>query len=57
VLEGATGAIDCAIEETIEGFGVLIALGRVVDFGASEREPLVFFRGRYVPLSPDRSAG
>jgi flavin reductase (DIM6/NTAB) family NADH-FMN oxidoreductase RutF len=57
VLQDAVGAVDCALEETIERFGVVIALGRVVDFATSERDPLVFFRGKYLPLSPARSAG
>jgi len=48
VLQDAAGAIDCALEETIERFGVVIALGRVVDFAAGAREPLVFFRGKYL---------
>lgn len=52
VLQNAAGAIDCALEETIERFGVLIALGRVVDFTAGTREPLIFFRGKYLPSVP-----
>jgi flavin reductase (DIM6/NTAB) family NADH-FMN oxidoreductase RutF len=47
VLADAAGAIDCALEETIEKHGVVIALGRVVDWAAGKREPLVFFRGGY----------
>jgi len=47
VLADAAGAIDCVLEEAIERFGVVIALGRVVDFSTSTRPPLVFLRGRY----------
>jgi flavin reductase (DIM6/NTAB) family NADH-FMN oxidoreductase RutF len=51
VLQDAAGAIDCVLEEAIERFGVVIALGRVVDFSASTREPLVFLRGKYVAVA------
>ena len=53
VLQNAAGAIDCVLEEAIERFGVVIALGRVVDFSTSSREPLVFLRGQYVTASPE----
>ena len=47
VLNDAVGAIDCALEETIERHGVVIAIGRVVDVVARDGEPLLFFRGAY----------
>src|SRR5215472_16826135 len=47
VLNDAVGAIDCVLEETIERFGVVIAIGRVVDVVVREGEPLLFFRGAY----------
>jgi flavin reductase (DIM6/NTAB) family NADH-FMN oxidoreductase RutF len=47
VLNDAVGAIDCALVETIERFGVIIAIGRVVDVVVREGEPLLFFRGAY----------
>jgi flavin reductase (DIM6/NTAB) family NADH-FMN oxidoreductase RutF len=47
VLNDAVGAIDCALEETIERHGVVIAIGRVVDVIARDGEPLLFFRGAY----------
>lgn len=48
ILVDAVGALDCALEETIERAGVVIAIGRLVDFAASpDREPLVTFRGGY----------
>jgi flavin reductase (DIM6/NTAB) family NADH-FMN oxidoreductase RutF len=52
VLRDAAGVIDCTLEEGIERFGVVIAIGRVVDFATSTRPPLVFFRGRYISTSP-----
>ena len=54
-LQDAAGVIDCVLEEAIERFGVVIALGRVVDFSTSSREPLVFLRGQYVsgPAKPE----
>jgi flavin reductase (DIM6/NTAB) family NADH-FMN oxidoreductase RutF len=47
VLNDAVGAIDCALEETIERHGVVIAIGRVVEVVVREGEPLLFFRGAY----------
>ena len=48
VLRDAAGAIDCLLEETIERFGVVIAIGRVIDFSVSSRDPLILFRGKYL---------
>jgi flavin reductase (DIM6/NTAB) family NADH-FMN oxidoreductase RutF len=56
VLTDGAGAIDCALEETIERFGVVIAIGRVVDFSTSTRPPLVFLRGKYVTVAPGAEA-
>lgn len=50
VIADCAGAIDCTLEETIEKHGVVIALGRVVDWTAGTRAPLVFFRGKYCSL-------
>jgi flavin reductase (DIM6/NTAB) family NADH-FMN oxidoreductase RutF len=47
IFDGAVGAMDCALEETIERHNVVIAIGRVVDFVARDGEPLIFFRGAY----------
>jgi flavin reductase (DIM6/NTAB) family NADH-FMN oxidoreductase RutF len=57
VLRDAAGAIDCMLEEGIERFGVVIAIGRVVDFTTSTRPPLIFLRGQYVstPATEDAS--
>jgi len=43
----AVGAIHCMLEETIERFGVIIAIDRVVDVVVREGGPLLFFRGAY----------
>jgi len=51
VLADAAGAIDCTLEETIERHGVMIVLGRVVDWTAGTNPPLVFFRGKYVAVA------
>ena len=49
VLMTAIGAIDCALDDTIERSGVCIAIGRVVDFlEGSGAAPLVHFRGSYL---------
>ncbi len=56
VLQDAAGAIDCVLEEGIERFGVVIAIGRVVDFSVSTRDPLIFFRGRYISTPPKEDA-
>lgn len=50
ILTDGLGAIDCTLEETIERHGIMITLGRVVDFATSTREPLVFLRGKYVTI-------
>lgn len=50
VLLDAVGAIDCALEETIERYGICIALGRVVDvLDGARGDPLIHFRGGYMP--------
>lgn len=47
VLEGASGTIDCEVEEVIERHGTLIVLGRVKDFAATEgKAPMVSHRGK-----------
>lgn len=44
----AVGALDCVLEEAIERHGVLIAIGRLVDFMSNpDREPMISFRGGY----------
>jgi flavin reductase (DIM6/NTAB) family NADH-FMN oxidoreductase RutF len=50
ILERAIGAMDCELIETIERFGVLILLGRVVAarHDAQQTTPLVHFRGGYL---------
>ncbi len=48
ILANAIGALDCALEDTVERFNTIIAIGRLVDFtGRSDGDPLLFFRGGY----------
>ncbi|MDB5536864.1 MAG: flavin reductase [Devosia sp.] len=47
ILVGASGVIDCQVEEAIERFGTLIVIGRLVDFGATEgAAPMVSYKGK-----------
>jgi len=47
-LVDSVGVIDCQLDELIERHGAVIALGRVVAYTASTREPMISFRGGYV---------
>lgn len=48
IFRGGLAAFDCALEETVERPGTVIAIGRVIDcFARGEGEPLLFFRGTY----------
>ena len=48
ILTDAVGALDCTLEEVIERHGVVITIGRLVDFiSNSGREPMISFRGSY----------
>ena len=50
ILQGAVGAIDCELVETIERYNVVMILGRVVATSSDqESAPLVHFRGGYLP--------
>jgi flavin reductase (DIM6/NTAB) family NADH-FMN oxidoreductase RutF len=51
VLKSALGAMDCALEETIERHGICICVGRVVDVMiAGGGVPLIHFRGGYLDV-------
>jgi len=51
VISGAHAWIDCRTEAEIPAGDHLIVLGRVVDLGAaSDRRPLLFYRGGYTSL-------
>jgi flavin reductase (DIM6/NTAB) family NADH-FMN oxidoreductase RutF len=51
ILQGAVGAIDCELLETIERYGVVIILGRVVAAcNMIEAVPLIHFRGGFVRI-------
>jgi flavin reductase (DIM6/NTAB) family NADH-FMN oxidoreductase RutF len=47
-LVDAVGVIDCRLEEMIERHGTVIALGRVIAYTGSDREPMISFRGGYI---------
>jgi len=47
-LVDAVGVIDCRLEELIERHGAVIALGRVVAYSASTKDPMISFRGGYL---------
>jgi flavin reductase (DIM6/NTAB) family NADH-FMN oxidoreductase RutF len=47
-LVDAVGVIDCRLDEMIERHGAVIALGQVIAYSASTREPMISFRGGYI---------
>lgn len=47
IIENAIAYFDCVCEARHEGGDHTVLIGRVVDFGLYEGEPLVFSRGRY----------
>jgi flavin reductase (DIM6/NTAB) family NADH-FMN oxidoreductase RutF len=49
VLANALGAMDCTLEDTIERGGICIVIGRVVDVLLGGGDPLIHFRGGYMP--------
>ena len=49
ILQGAVGAVDCELVETIERHGVVILLGRVVATSSNaDVRPLIHFRGGFL---------
>jgi flavin reductase (DIM6/NTAB) family NADH-FMN oxidoreductase RutF len=48
VLSNALGAMDCALEQTIDHGGISIVIGRVVDVLVGDGNPLIHFRGGYL---------
>jgi flavin reductase (DIM6/NTAB) family NADH-FMN oxidoreductase RutF len=44
----AVGVIDCRLDEVIERYGTVIALGRVMAYSSGSRDPLISFRGGYL---------
>lgn len=46
---GALGAFDCEVVETLERYGVVLVIGRVVAVGShADADPLIYFRGSYL---------
>ncbi|SEB89455.1 NADH-FMN oxidoreductase RutF, flavin reductase (DIM6/NTAB) family [Rhizobiales bacterium GAS188] len=53
ILEDALAAFDCEVEEMIERHSHAIVIGKVVAVRlAEEAEPLIYWRGGYLPISP-----
>ena len=52
VLDGALAWLACDLAELVPGGDHTIGIGRVTAMEAGEGEPLVFFRGAYVAVSP-----
>jgi len=47
VLPDIVGVLDCAVEEIIERFGVMIVIGRIMAFeNHRDRRPLVYYQGQ-----------
>lgn len=47
VFSQVTGALDCRLEETIERFGTVLAIGRIVNLVANkEAKPMIHYQGR-----------
>ncbi|GAC1529991.1 MAG: flavin reductase family protein [Acidimicrobiales bacterium] len=47
VLAGCLAWIECSVESVLDGGDHVIAIGRVLDLGATDAKPLLFFRGGY----------
>ena len=54
VIEGALAHFVCEKHEVLEGGDHIIVVGRIVDFGAREAEPLVFHKGRMCGVEEPR---
>ena len=51
VLKGALAYFECEVASSLEYGTHTIFIGHVVNFGESEGEPLLFYRGRYALLA------
>lgn len=47
VIEGSLAWIECSLQSVLDGGDHVIAVGRVLDLGAVDAKPLLFFRGGY----------
>jgi flavin reductase (DIM6/NTAB) family NADH-FMN oxidoreductase RutF len=47
-LVDSVGVIDCQLDEMIERHATVIALGRMIAYSASDRAPMISFRGGYM---------
>ena len=47
ILRQAVGVLDCVLEETVERYGSVIAIGRLVNvIEPSDEKPLIMYRGQ-----------
>jgi len=53
VLEGAVAWVECRLELVHDAGDHELVVGRVVDLGARDAAPLLFYRGRYARIGAD----
>ncbi len=54
LIGGSAAQFECATWSHVDGGDHLIVVGRVLRFHASDRNPLIFAKGRYETLGPER---
>lgn len=54
LIGGSAAQFECATWKQVDGGDHLIIVGRVLDFHGSDRSPLIFAKGRYESLGPER---
>lgn len=54
LIGGAAAQFECSTWNQFDGGDHLIIIGRVLRFHASDRSPLIFAKGRYETLGPER---
>lgn len=63
LLDGALGYVDCTVHAVYEAGDHYVVLGRVQDLGgagepdSADKDPLLFFRGRYAGVDPSAPSG
>ncbi|GAA4819723.1 3-hydroxy-9,10-secoandrosta-1,3,5(10)-triene-9,17-dione monooxygenase reductase subunit [Tomitella cavernea] len=56
ILDGELAWIDCTVEKVVDGGDHHVVFGRVQAFGTGEPDkPLLFYRGQYTGIEPDKS--
>ncbi len=54
LIGGAAAQFECAAWNQVDGGDHLVIVGRVLNFHGSDRNPLIFAKGRYETLGPVR---